>query len=69
MIYRRYAHALIPVYDSVYAIGGFYHQDKPGVETRSLSSVERFNIVTQEWEEVCSMETSRAFFGACAIQD
>lgn len=67
MIYARFGHALVQVYDNIYAIGGFNHTDMPSKPPRSLASCERFNMQTQEWAEVRSMEIARAFFGVCNV--
>jgi hypothetical protein len=69
MIYRRFAHAIIGVFDSIFAIGGYTHLNKPGIDAISLRSVEKFNIVSQEWIEVSPLNTARAFFGAVTIMD
>ena len=52
MIYRRYLHALVQLYNRVFAIGGFYHSDLPGKEPYSLASCEVFNLKTHKWNEV-----------------
>ena len=52
MIYRRFAHALVQIYDSIYAIGGYMHTEKPGNDPRSLASCEQYFIERGEWKEV-----------------
>lgn len=36
MIYKRYAHGVTHLVDSVYAVGGYYHTDMPGIEALSM---------------------------------
>ena len=59
----------MPIYNSVYALGGYMHVDKPGNSPYSLASVEKYNLETEEWAEVSRMETPRAFSSAVPIQD
>jgi hypothetical protein len=69
MIYRRWAHAMVSVFDSVFALGGYTHPNKPGAVPVTLRTVEKFNIENQEWQEVAPMHSARAFFGAVTIID
>ena len=69
MIYKRYAHALIPIYDNIFAIGGYEQPDVLGTKALTHRTVEKFNLEFEEWVEVSSMNTPRAFFGACPCFD
>ena len=69
MIYRRFGHGLVPIYNCVYAVGGYMHRDFPGIEAMSVPTVERYVLHKNEWTEVARMEYARAFMGICPLQD
>ena len=70
MTLPRFGFQLVPIYDSIFAIGGYCSDDKVGsTVVKTLSSTEKFNLKTCEWLEVRSMYTPRAFFASCPIRD
>jgi len=69
MVYQRYGHALVPIYDAIYAIGGYFHADILGAKALTSNTVEMFRFEADDWVEVTSMRQPRAFFGATAVKD
>ena len=69
MIYERYGHALVPIYDAIFAVGGYFHSDILGAKPLTTNTVEMFKFESEDWIEVVSMNEPRAFFGACPVAD
>ena len=69
MVYRRWAHAVVPLHTKVFAIGGFVNPEAAGAQALSLASVEKYCLESEEWTEVAGMREKRAFCGVTAVQD
>jgi len=67
MARRRYGHVCVNLNGYIYALGGFDSKDADGVEANSIDQCERFSFHENKWLEVCSMNESRAFHGACSM--
>ena len=67
MVYHRWGHSAVPLYNRIFALGGFTNISKKGAKAVSLNSVEAFDFSNENWKEVAPMETARAFMGAAPI--
>jgi len=61
--------------DYLYAFGGFQYTYHPGRglgygrSTTPISSVERLNMKTMQWEDVCHMSTKRGYCAVATLDD
>jgi N-acetylneuraminic acid mutarotase len=69
MIYQRWGHALGCVNETIFAFGGYQHNDSPGADAKSIKTGEKFDLQTGLWTEIAPMTTPRAFFGFAVIHD
>ena len=63
---KRAAFGVVAVGNYLYAIGGYNSGSEDGL-FYILNTMERFNIATQEWEEMPSMKSKRSRLGVVAV--
>jgi hypothetical protein len=69
MLLKRYGHYNIYLNGFIYSIGGFSHKDLPGEPPVTLASCERFSVNESTWSYVGTMNESRAFCAAVALEN
>ena len=68
MLLKRYGHCNIFLNGHIYAIGGFSHKDLPNEIPVTLASCERYSVNENVWGYVNTMNNSRAFSTAVALE-
>lgn len=67
MLLKRYGHSVVYNNGYIYSLGGFSHKDLPNEVPVTLSSCEKYNVSTDSWTYISSMNEARSFFGAVVI--
>ncbi len=69
MVLKRYGHINIHLKGYVYSLGGFSHKDLPNEVPVTLGSCEKYSIAANEWSYIGTMNESRSFAAAVALEN
>ena len=69
LVQPRYGHAQVYLAGYVFVVGGFSHDDVPGVAPETLRACEKFAPTANKWTRCSELSTARAYAGACPFNN
>mmetsp|Transcript_42495 Transcript_42495/g.40743 ORF Transcript_42495/g.40743 Transcript_42495/m.40743 type:complete len:662 (+) Transcript_42495:374-2359(+) len=69
MLMKRYAHVSLYLNGFLYCLGGFSHKDLLNEVPATLGSCEKYSVLDNQWAYLATMNESRAFSSAVALEN